>query len=404
MDETRRVVRWSGRENGQALVLCIIVLTVLLGCAALVIDLAEAYMTKRTLQSSTDAAALAGARELPDSATAISVAGDYSGRPGAKNESANLPAATAAVTTECRSFAPCKPVNTIVVEQSASVPTLFAHIFGIDSINVHTRAVACAPCEPKKVDVMMVLDRTGSMCQDHWGNADPACTDLNNARSGMLTFLSFMDPTLDRVGLVVLPPAPRSGSTCVATDQTAYDDRSARWLVTPLSSDYASKTGSLNNGSSLVSTINCIQGGGRTSYATAIEQASAQLQGSGRSDADHVIVFFSDGAANYGPSYYGNSSSYRVRPCHQGVSSAGAAKGAGIEIYSIGYDLDAVNGGANRCQSYTGSSESPSITAYEALQDMASGPDFFYNKPNAGQLNTIYTNVAVKVLGPRLIE
>src|SRR5581483_728053 len=233
---------------------------------------------------------------------------------------------------------------------------------------------------------------------------DPACTDLNNARSGMLTFLSFMDPTLDRVGLVVLPPAPRSGSTCVATDQTAYDDRSARWLVTPLSSDYASKTGSLNNGSSLVSTINCIQGGGRTSYATAIEQASAQLQGSGRSDADHVIVFFSDGAANYGPSYYGNSSSYRVRPCHQGVSSAGAAKGAGIEIYSIGYDLDAVNGGANRCQSYTGSSESPSITAYQALQDMASGPDFFYNKPNAGQLNTIYTNVAVKVLGPRLIE
>ena len=71
---------------------------------------------------------------------------------------------------------------------------------------------------------------------------------------------------------------------------------------------------------------------------------------------------------------------------------------------SIGYDLNAEDGGANQCMSSFFWPEWPRISAYAALQDISSGDDYFYNKPNPGQLNTIYTNVAVKVLGPRLVE
>lgn len=46
----------------------------------------------------------------------------------------------------------------------------------------------------------------------------------------------------------------------------------------------------------------------------------------------------------------------RSTPCHQGVSSAATIKAAGTLVYSIAYDLSALNGGANECraQSYQG--------------------------------------------------
>ena len=45
----------------------------LLGISAFAIDVGYAYYAKRQLQSATDAAALAGAQDLPTAATAISM-------------------------------------------------------------------------------------------------------------------------------------------------------------------------------------------------------------------------------------------------------------------------------------------------------------------------------------------
>ena len=137
-----RSFRTAGAEGGQVIVLTVLVLIVLLGMAALVVDVGYAYYTQRSLQSSTDAAALAGAQELPNAAVATTVAQRYSGVPGAKNEQANVPSVTASVETLCRPEAPCKPVNAIEVEQTAVVSTLFARVLGIDTYTVSTRAVA----------------------------------------------------------------------------------------------------------------------------------------------------------------------------------------------------------------------------------------------------------------------
>ena len=53
-------------ERGQAIVLMVLALVVLLGMAALVLDVGNWFHTKRRLQATSDAAALAGAQKLPE--------------------------------------------------------------------------------------------------------------------------------------------------------------------------------------------------------------------------------------------------------------------------------------------------------------------------------------------------
>jgi Putative Flp pilus-assembly TadE/G-like/von Willebrand factor type A domain len=394
-------------ESGQALVLCILTLTVLLGCAAVVIDLGHAYYVKRSLQASADAAALAGAQELPSGFSAALKAREYSSSDGNKNERDNIPNVTTDVEVKCVAVAPCRPVNAVYVTESTDVEMFFAKVLGIDSITVRARAAACSPCSSRPLDIMLVLDRTGSMCQDHNGNSDPDCTDLENAKEGIRTFLGLLDPGLDHVGMAVLPPASSSSTRCsTPPTNSTYNSTSSVYTVAPLRNDYKSAPGApLNSSSRLVSTVNCLEGGGVTSYANALEAAQKELETRGRSDAQDVIVFLSDGAANYGPTYYSSSSPYRRQPCRQGVTSAAAIKAKGTLVYSIGYDLDALDGGANVCRlQSTGQLESPAISAYEALSQIASGPDEFFNQPGAGELETIYSKIAGDLSGARLIE
>jgi hypothetical protein len=396
-------LRPRGNESGQVIVLFAVCLVMLLGIAALAIDVAYAYYAKRSLQASADAAALAGAQSLPNPSTASAMAFAYGGADGQKNDNNNVPPVTTRVSTKCVSVAPCNPVNAIVVEQETVVPTRFAKLLGINEFHIDVKATACSPCGARPLDIMLVLDRTGSMCQDSNGNTQSGCPDLANAKQGVRDFIAFMDPTLDKIGLAVFPPAASQSARCNTPDQDDYDVSSSPYVIAQLAQDYKVNN-ALNESSRLVSTVTCLKAAGVTAYATAIEKAQAELDARGRSNAADIIVFFSDGAANYGPSYYSNTSPYRRQPCHQGVTSANASKARGTTIYSIGYDLNALGGGANVCKSYSGSLESPSITAYQAIQGIASGADKFFNQPSAGELQTIYTQVAAEISGARLID
>jgi Flp pilus assembly protein TadG len=401
---TRRTLLRSNDERGQVFVFLAVMLVVLLGCAALVVDVGRAYLAKRHLQASADAAATAGALELPDAIAAQTYAANYSGLGGAKNDNNKLPSVATTVTTKCLSFAPCSPVNTVVVEQTTVVPTIFAKVLGIDQFTINAKATACSPCSSKPLDIMLVLDRTGSMCQDSQGNPDPACTDLQNARNGLLEFVQYMDPAIHKIGLAVFPPRRSGTSACATPASSNYNQTTSSYTVVQLSSDFKIG-GNLNESSSLVSTIRCQQGGGSTAYAHALERAQSELNSSrGRPGVQNVIVFFSDGAANTGPTYLSTSSPYRRQPCQQGVNSASVIKGAGTLIYSIGYDLDALNGGANICQNgVTGAPESPAITAYDAIRLIATNGDTFFNRPNPGDLTRVYTQIASEIGGTRLI-
>jgi Flp pilus assembly protein TadG len=394
-------------ESGQVLVFAVVVMAVLIAMTGFALDVGHAYLAQRQLQSATDAAALAGALDLPVSAQAIQTAKNYGPEPGMHNAPATNDNATIDVQTKCVTaiVTGCTPtngqVNSISVHSSAVVKTVFAKVIGFGSFTVHATATACSPCSVKPLDIMIVLDRTGSMCQFSDGTNDPACTDLNNARQGIETFLRAMNPQFHHVGFAVLPPS--TGATrnaqCSPPSTPAdanYDSPTAGYLMVPLSSDFASPPGTLNAGSTLVDRVECQQkAGGRTGYANALDAAQAELQKDGRPGVQKVIIFLSDGAANYGP--LSSPASYRNQPCQAGINSANAAKSQGTTIYSIGYDLDGSNGVYQACLTRSNATETPNINALQAMQRIASSTDTFYNKPTPGQLNTIFASIAANI-------
>ena len=394
-------------DEGQAVLIAVFFMALLLGLCALTIDVGHAYLTQRHLQASADAAALAGAQVLPDVAQANAVATSYG--PSGKNVPGDASAIQMNLSTKCLASAPgCSPANALVVRASAQVPLTFGGLFGINTFTVHATATACSPCGAKPLDVMLVLDRTGSMCTDTSGNPDPACTDMNNARDGMRTFLGLLDPSLDHVGLAVLPPPTSIATRCnTPPDSSSYNDPASPYVIVPLASDYL-VNGALNPASNLVSTINCVKAAGFTAYANALDAAQAELVAHGRPGVAKVIVFLSDGAANTGPLYYPASSPYLTEPCHQGITSAHTIAASGTIVFSIGYDLE-----HDRCQSETlaqvrSPEHGPPVpyTAAVAMPQIASSPGNFYNKPTPGQLNTIFTSIASDILqgSSRLVD
>ena len=411
-------------ESGQTIVFAIITMVVFIAMAGFAVDVGHAYLVQRQLQSAADAAALAGALDLPDKAAATQTANDYGPAPGKRNPPHSNDNAAITVETKCVTSIPgCSiaagTVNAIGVHATSNVKTVFAKIVGLDSFTVHANATACSPCSVKPLDIMLVLDRTGSMCQvsnprggvmqdpmvnqinpatgQPYGN--PAgCTDLTNAKNGISTFLALMKPQYDHVGLAVLPPvadASTQAGRCVPPTQNPsqynYDNRNADYTIVGLSSDYASPAGTLNAGSNLVRAINCLPSAGNTAYADAIESAQNELATTGRAGVQKVIIFLSDGAANYGGTWHPAGSPYRTTPCRQGITSSNIAKTAGTTVYTIGYDLNGSGTDPEQC------TDTPSITSLAAMQAIASSPDTFYNKPDPGQLNTIFARIAADI-------
>jgi Flp pilus assembly protein TadG len=423
-------------EAGQVIVFSLLAMVVLVAMVGFAVDVGHAYLVQRQLQSGVDAAALAGAQHLPEPGPTTQVAMDYGPTPGKKNAVTTVDNAQTTVTMKCVQAAPgCSSqfntYNAVNVKATSNVKTFFARVIGIDTLKVNATATACSPCSAKDLDIMLVLDRTGSMCQRSNGADDhPQCTDLNSAKEGIRTFLGFMDPNLDHVGLSVFPPAYNDQSRCVTPTNGAqrfgYDTYFPYWIPAPggqtpglyaivsLEDDYLVPNGSGGWGlastsqSALIDKIDCVEAAGTTSYANAIEEAQHELEAHGRGDVQDVIVFLSDGAANTTPRWvpdYLDTPQWRSRPCGAGVEAARMAKNAGTIIYSIGYDLNGFGTDYEQCRQPNGQLEG-GITAYDAIRAIATDFDNFYLKPDPGQLNSIFTRIAADLQRPaaRLID
>ena len=117
-------------ERGQATVLTLIFLVVLLGMAALVLDIGSWYRADRDTQSTADSAALAGAQSLPDdTGQAVSLASSYAGKNGGGLQSATISSSIASN-------------DTIKVKISRQSPGIFTKLFGHDSTTVGSSATA----------------------------------------------------------------------------------------------------------------------------------------------------------------------------------------------------------------------------------------------------------------------
>jgi len=116
--------------QGQATVLTVVFLVVLLAMAALVLDVGSWYRAKRAAQSTADAAALAGAQALPSTGNASTLAQQFATKNG------GLGAGNVTFSTKITSN------DSITVNVKRTAPGFFAKMFGLRSVNVGATATA----------------------------------------------------------------------------------------------------------------------------------------------------------------------------------------------------------------------------------------------------------------------
>jgi hypothetical protein len=136
-------------ESGQAFVLMALSLVVIMGMAALVVDVGNWYHTKRRLQATADAAALAGAQLLPtDSGGAQAMALSYANKNGGDVAGADIAVTSTAVADD-----------TIGVRARKTDAGVFGSVLGIASADISARAKARVgpPLKAKYVAPMVVF-------------------------------------------------------------------------------------------------------------------------------------------------------------------------------------------------------------------------------------------------------
>jgi Putative Flp pilus-assembly TadE/G-like len=118
------------QDSGQAYVISILFLAVLLAMAAAVLDIGSWYRADRSLQATVDSAALAGAQALPQSTgNASALATQYATKNGG---------GTMNVTFKSKVV----PNDTITVSGSRQAPGFFSKMLGVNSVTVHATATA----------------------------------------------------------------------------------------------------------------------------------------------------------------------------------------------------------------------------------------------------------------------
>jgi Flp pilus assembly protein TadG len=435
-------------ERGVVAVIVAICMIVLLGSAAVAVDLGYTYLQKRRLQAAVDFALLAGAQKLPNSSSATSDAQSFLNANWKQNGNSADPSVDSLTTctfssanpqqcgsgsAACDASGPCQ----IRLRASAQVPTFFGKIFGLDSTSVSAQGSACGGCDSstQRFDVMVVLDRSFSMCLDSTGQYDN-CYSLGQAKQGIQALLNFFNPATDRLGLAVLSSgdnvAPFNHTGTYPCDTTNLADYGGHgpfyrtlgdfmdgtpsshdsWLIAPLSNDFKNADGSINNNSAFVSDLNCLQPKFWTPMAPAIQAAANELITNGRSDARKIIVYMGDGGANAQPmqrdangnatatpSWYTPSTGNNLRPCHDAVGQAGIAKQRGIEVFTLAYNINA--SGADTCYANNKPNSSSDIEAgidaRSTLQQMASDANHYYEKQTPGEVYSIFQSIGHQI-------
>ena len=186
-----------GNERGAYAVIFALVLLVLLGFVALGIEAGRWYLVRAELSKSVDAAALAGANCI-SSANADQLAEDF----GRENFYASyLGTPGAGIQGEVQFTANRIGINRIGVVGNVNATPILAQLFGVTTIPVQALGIA----QKNKVEIMMVLDRSGSMGQPiSKMNALKQAAVGNCSNAQTMGFVCYFQDTQseDRIGLV----------------------------------------------------------------------------------------------------------------------------------------------------------------------------------------------------------
>jgi hypothetical protein len=467
---------FHGRQKGQILIMAALCMVALLGAAAIAIDIGRFVHGRQDIQNAVDAAALAAAQELPDHGeTAEALANQYldandpdiavdqrditfrcivgdrdgDGQPDAMDiPTVCNPGAGAQFTchgsiciSACDFSSPSNKCNTVVVGASKDVPFFIAPVLGIAQASTgDIRAAACRgvcggpPTAP--LDVVIVLDRTGSMGNNLNCGLPGTEKEMDCARQGARQVLELYNPAKQYIGLGLLGPS-KSSTSCSGSHSPAKglgassttDYNNGLWVPVgltgvgaPVDEAYRNADGTLNTSSLLVKTIDTTPVGSTclTSSSTGTNLAHAMMTAKDsllnyndpRGNVKKGIIFMTDGAPNN--SGYGPSSEYT---CQAAYNQAAAAKAAGIEIFTIGYGLS-----GDTCPDSSGTYHNQRVTklladmatvsvdetgcdnSSEAAQENADG-DHFLCQPSGSDMSSLFSQAAVVLAsGSRLIQ
>jgi Flp pilus assembly protein TadG len=423
-------------ERGQTLIMVSVMMVVLLGFAALVVDFGRVYFSFRELQAASDAAALAGAEVLPQS-TATTTATLYSAVSGGKNTYSNLPTVTMVsgyplveclTTLIAQGFACSAPANgnAIQVKQQATVPLTFARLVGVSSFTITATATASMRgAAPTPYNVVIVVDSTESMNDSDGGSNCPSSRE-SCALAGVQTLLGELSPCgasqasctqlgggqvknpVDQVSLLTFPavtsasvaddyncsgssptimpyPLPTAPNYTPATTPT--------YQIVGFSGDYRTSdtATSLSTSSNIAIAAGAKKsctglqaiGGEGTYYAGVIYAAESLLvtQQAAYPGTSNALILISDGEAqattSKGLSASGVSTTSGVYPssvqqCHQAITAAQWAAQQGVG----GTRVYAIGYGSESSGCTTDTK--PAITPCQTMQQIASSPQYFY--------------------------
>jgi hypothetical protein len=226
------VLRLLVGENGQVLPFLALMIVMLLGVAALAVDLGRGYLAQRQLQASVNAAAIAAAETLPAS-TYVTVGQSFGSGSNEKNDYMGLTGSTPTVTGECLTTVegwgvPCSSStpNAVQVTETGSVQTYFARFLGFPTLNVTATATAATRgAIPLPYNVAIIVDSTLSM-----NTTDSNCgniTQMQCALNGVQELLLNLSPSVDHVSLFTFPNVAATASTAGIVVSGTYNCTSA---------------------------------------------------------------------------------------------------------------------------------------------------------------------------------
>jgi Mg-chelatase subunit ChlD len=296
----RAVAREGERSSRGIAVVAVLVLVMLLATAALVIDYGYILLGRTELSRAVDAAALAAAQDLPNRGAAAATAQTY--------VRANVPSRSYSEPVPAVTF----PAGNVVrVRAAMTSPSFFAALLGFDDFPI----AAVAEARRLDPDVALVVDRSGSMCQDSHPRAGANCPatgpwePFSTVQSTAKLFVDQMpgDPTFTLI----------SYSTAAEVNVITTSNRA---LV---------KAG-----------IDNLRPSGYTDIAGSLEMALNQLlllTGA----RPKVVVLLTDGRPNVvNGRYVGDGDS---RPRQALIDGATKAKDKGVIVHGINYGVDTDN-------------------------------------------------------------
>ena len=164
-------------ERGSVIVFTALILTGLLAVCGLAVDFGSWFTQQRHLQGAADAAALAGAQDLPDTSMAASTAQSYA--------STNF--------SGLQSWSPSFPdAGTIDVTLSESAAGTFSKFVGIESktLHAHARAFIGVPGQMKNVAPVAVKTTAACMTISCFGTPKTLNFDESNLSSSKFGLVS----------------------------------------------------------------------------------------------------------------------------------------------------------------------------------------------------------------------